>query len=110
MMQIDGSQGEGGGQILRTALALSLVTGQPFRMERIRAGRQKPGLLRQHLTAVEAAKRYGIDVNNIYRWVSAGVAGAKGNIFEINRLKRENRELKQIIGAMTFEKERGKKN
>ena len=62
------------------------------------------------ITAVEAAKRYGIDVNNIYRWVSAGVAGAKGNLFEINRLKRENRELKQIIGAMTFERERGEKN
>jgi RNA 3'-terminal phosphate cyclase (ATP) len=56
---IDGSQGEGGGQILRTSLALSLVTGQPFRMERIRAGRQKPGLLRQHLTAVEAARTVG---------------------------------------------------
>jgi hypothetical protein len=55
MIPIDGSQGEGGGQILRTSLALSLVTGQPFRMERIRAKRQKPGLLRQHLTAVEAA-------------------------------------------------------
>jgi RNA 3'-terminal phosphate cyclase (ATP) len=59
MITIDGSQGEGGGQILRTSLALSLVTGQPFRMERIRAKRQKPGLLRQHLTAVEAAKTVG---------------------------------------------------
>jgi RNA 3'-terminal phosphate cyclase (ATP) len=46
MITIDGSQGEGGGQILRTSLALSLVTGQPFRMERIRAKRQKPGLLK----------------------------------------------------------------
>jgi RNA 3'-terminal phosphate cyclase (ATP) len=52
---IDGSQGEGGGQILRTAIALSLATGRPFRIERIRAGRAKPGLLRQHLTAVHAA-------------------------------------------------------
>ena len=52
---IDGSEGEGGGQILRTALALSLVRRRPFRIEGIRAGRQKPGLLRQHLTAVNAA-------------------------------------------------------
>ncbi len=59
MIQIDGSEGEGGGQILRTALALSLVTGQPFRIDRIRAGRPKPGLLRQHLSAVGAAKAIG---------------------------------------------------
>jgi len=59
MIVIGGSAGEGGGQILRTSLALSLVTGQPFRIERIRARRQKPGLLRQHLTAVEAAKAVG---------------------------------------------------
>src|SRR6202140_4872670 len=55
MILIDGSIGEGGGQILRTALGLSMVTGQPFRIENIRAGRDKPGLLRQHLTAVNAA-------------------------------------------------------
>ena len=55
MLTIDGSSGEGGGQILRTALALSTVTGKPFRIEKIRAGRPKPGLLRQHLTAVKAA-------------------------------------------------------
>src|SRR5687767_10426533 len=55
MLNIDGSAGEGGGQILRTALALSLVTGRPFRIDRIRAARRKPGLLRQHLTAVQAA-------------------------------------------------------
>ncbi len=52
---IDGSRGEGGGQVLRSALALSMVTGTPFRMERIRARRPKPGLMRQHLTAVRAA-------------------------------------------------------
>src|SRR6185436_8149487 len=55
MIVIDGSQGEGGGQVLRTSLALSLITGQPFRIDHIRAGRKKPGLLRQHLTAVQAA-------------------------------------------------------
>ena len=54
MLTIDGSAGEGGGQILRTSLALSAITGQPFRIENIRAGRQKPGLLRQHLTGVRA--------------------------------------------------------
>ena len=54
-IQLDGSQGEGGGQILRTALSLSMITGQAFVIERIRAGRKKPGLLRQHLTAVQAA-------------------------------------------------------
>lgn len=55
MITIDGSSGEGGGQILRTSLALSLVTGKPFRIDHIRAGRKNPGLLRQHLTAVNAA-------------------------------------------------------
>ena len=58
-INIDGSQGEGGGQILRSALALSLVTGKPFRITRIRASRRKPGLLRQHLTAVQAAAAVG---------------------------------------------------
>ncbi len=55
MLSIDGSAGEGGGQILRTALALSIITGTPFRITRIRAARPRPGLLRQHLTAVKAA-------------------------------------------------------
>ena len=56
---INGAEGEGGGQLLRTALSLSLVTGLPFRIDRIRGGRKKPGLLRQHLTAVDAAARVG---------------------------------------------------
>lgn len=55
MISINGSMGEGGGQVLRTSLALSMVTGQPFVINNIRAGRRKPGLLRQHLTAVKAA-------------------------------------------------------
>ncbi len=55
MIEIDGSAGEGGGQILRTSLALSMCTGLPFTLTKIRAGRAKPGLMRQHLTCVNAA-------------------------------------------------------
>ncbi len=55
LLHVDGSQGEGGGQVLRTSLALSMVTGRSFRITGIRAGRAKPGLLRQHLTALRAA-------------------------------------------------------
>ena len=63
MLTIDGSMGEGGGQVLRTALALSAITGQPFRIERIRARRERAGLLRQHLTGVRAAAEVcGADV------------------------------------------------
>ncbi len=59
MIHIDGSTGEGGGQVLRTALGLSLVTGRSFQIEKIRANRKKPGLMRQHLTAVRAAAEIG---------------------------------------------------
>jgi RNA 3'-terminal phosphate cyclase (ATP) len=66
MVLIDGSFGEGGGQILRTGLSLSLATGIPFRIENIRSGRKNSGLLRQHLTAVRAAAEVG----------TAGIEGA----------------------------------
>ncbi|WP_298036926.1 RNA 3'-terminal phosphate cyclase [uncultured Desulfuromonas sp.] len=55
MVEIDGSMGEGGGQVLRSALTLSLLTGRSMRIRSIRAGRRKPGLMAQHLKAVEAA-------------------------------------------------------
>lgn len=55
MIIINGSMGEGGGQVLRTSITLSMITGKSFRLNNIRAGRGKPGLLRQHLTCVHAA-------------------------------------------------------
>jgi RNA 3'-terminal phosphate cyclase (ATP) len=59
LLTIDGTLGEGGGQILRTSLALSLCLGKPFRMTRVRAHRKKPGLQPQHLAAVKAAAEIG---------------------------------------------------
>ena len=55
MIELDGSEGEGGGQILRTGLALAMVTGQALAIDRVRARRPKPGLMRQHLACVQAA-------------------------------------------------------
>lgn len=57
MIEIDGSFGEGGGQIIRTSLALSAMTGTPVKITNVRKKRRKPGLMRQHLTAVRAAAR-----------------------------------------------------
>lgn len=59
MLNIDGSMGEGGGQILRSSLALSLCLCTPFRISNIRRARDKPGLRRQHLAAVQAAAAIG---------------------------------------------------
>jgi RNA 3'-terminal phosphate cyclase (ATP) len=59
MISIDGRMGEGGGQILRTSLSLSLITGLPFTISNIRFGRNKPGLSSQHLKAVMLAQKIG---------------------------------------------------
>ncbi len=71
-IDIDGSRGEGGGQILRTSLALSIITGRPIAIRNIRAGRAKPGLRRQHLACVLAAQElcgatvHGAEVSSKY--------------------------------------------
>lgn len=73
MLDLDGALGEGGGQVLRSALSLAAVTGRAFRMERIRAGRDRPGLRNQHLAAVRAVAEV----------CDAGVEGAEPGSGEI---------------------------
>ncbi|MBR3221070.1 MAG: RNA 3'-phosphate cyclase [Kiritimatiellae bacterium] len=79
-VEIDGAQGEGGGQVLRTSLTLSAVTGNPVWIEKIRAGREKPGLKRQHLTCVKAV---------------AAICGAKTSDVEVG-----SGELEFVPGAI----------
>lgn len=81
MITIDGSTGEGGGQILRTALSLSMTTGIPVTFEHIRAKRSKPGLMRQHLTSVLAAAKV-CDAQ-----VKGAELGSKTLVFEPGEIK-----------------------
>lgn len=81
MLSIDGTFGEGGGQVLRTSLGLSLVTGRPFTLTDIRGGREKPGLLRQHLACVRAAAAIG-DAE-----VEGDTLGSRAIVFRPRRIR-----------------------
>ncbi len=81
MLTIDGSTGEGGGQILRTSLSLSMITGRPVRIESIRAKRPKPGLMRQHLACVLAAQAVS------GAQVSGAELGSQALVFEPGALR-----------------------
>lgn len=88
-LTLDGSSGEGGGQILRTGLALSMVTGRPLHITRIRSGRPKPGLMRQHLACVQAAlavcggQAEGAELNSQTLVFTPGVVRAGDYRFQI---------------------------
>src|SRR5262245_35683820 len=71
LIEIDGSEGEGGGQIVRSALALSVLTGRPFKIVNIRAKRKNPGLQPQHVMCVKAA---ATTCGAIYKGASRGSA------------------------------------
>ena len=91
LITLDGSSGEGGGQILRTALTLSLLTGRAFRIVKIRANRDRPGLRPQHLKAVEAAALLG------NAEVVGGSVGSRDLTFRPGTL--EPRDLRVDIGT-----------
>ena len=69
-LDIDGAMGEGGGQVLRSSLSLSVITQRPIRIVNIRANRDRPGLRPQHLVAVRSAARIS---NGILRGDRVGI-------------------------------------
>ena len=87
MIELDGNFGEGGGQILRTALALSTITQKPFRIINIRKNRPRPGLKAQHLTAIKALQEM-CDCK-----VDDAVLGSEEIIFYPSKIKKRNIEI-----------------
>lgn len=70
-------------------------------LERVREGKT---------TVVEIAKQHGVNVNTIYNWVNKSMNGSGGNLLAVSKLKRENLYLKQLLGQLMLDIERGKKN
>jgi RNA 3'-phosphate cyclase len=97
MVTIDGSYHEGGGQILRTAIALSSITGQRVRIHHIRAGRKKPGLRPQHLKGIEGAAE-------ITRAKTEGIfPGSQEVVFSPSRIRGGHYEIDiGTAGAVTL--------
>jgi RNA 3'-terminal phosphate cyclase (ATP) len=114
MIEIDGSAGEGGGQILRTALTLSVVTGQPFRIRDIRGNRPKPGLQPQHQKSVEAAAAIckaqisGNQINSTQLTFEPGQISAGEYQFDIATAGAATLVLQTIFFPLSFAKSSSK--
>ena len=112
MLEIDGSYGEAGGQILRTALSLSTLLKQPFRMFNIRKGRKKPGLMPQHLMCIRAlahisnAKVLGDTAGSQEILFYPSVAKSGEYFFDIGTAGSVNLLLQAILPALIFLKNR----
>lgn len=108
MIEIDGSHGEGGGQIIRTALSLSCLFHKPFRIFNIRKNRRKPGLMPQHLTCVKAAQHItnaevrGDLQGSAELFFSPGKARAGNFSFDIGTAGSTSLVLQTIIPALVF--------
>jgi RNA 3'-terminal phosphate cyclase (ATP) len=108
MLEIDGSAGEGGGQILRSALALSVLTAQPFKIKNIRQNRPKPGLQPQHLKSVEAAgaicraRLSDIQLHSTQLTFEPGAAAAGDYHFDIGTAGAATLVLQTIFLPLSF--------
>ena len=108
MIEIDGSYGEGGGQILRTALSLSCLFQKPFRIFNIRKNRKKPGLMPQHLTCVRAAQLMtGAEVagdhqNSTELVFSPGIVQAGNFSFDIGTAGSASLVLQTVLPGLIF--------
>jgi RNA 3'-terminal phosphate cyclase (ATP) len=106
LIEIDGSFGEGGGQILRSSLSLSMYTQQPVSIKNIRAGRKKPGLMRQHLTAVKAAEEIcdaqvrGAEISSLKLYFNPGKVKSGNFNFDIGTAGSTTLVLQTILPVL----------
>lgn len=108
MVRIDGSYGEGGGQVLRTSLTLAALTGRPFEIINIRKGRQKPGLKPQHIISAKAASEItsgrleGADIDSQALRFSPGQRRAGSYLFDVTTAGATGLILQTVIPVLSF--------